>query len=330
MKTRRNERAADDNRERTMSCEQEPEEAGGAAAQSVKMLRAVIDGDTYEAVALRFGISRTAVERRIKVVAVQLSQVADIEGLNEDGAAFVRRLRHHRQAILNALDDFDPSRPMGQRSNRIVSVDEIHQGAKRIKGRSQQPWHDLAMFYLLFATGARPLEIARLEVRDYLNADGSVRRASEMRAEVAIINKARPLYFASTRLDEALGYYLNERLNRQLRLGEPGAFRGLDPFSRLLLSATGEGFKITPYGEAGQRRFLCRPILETYRKLFRYAELKDVTALSARRTVAARLYERGADEDAVGLILGISERSAVRELLARHKPTIEQLLDELV
>lgn len=70
--------------------------------------------------------------------------------------------------------------------------------------------------------------------------------------------------------------------------------------------------------------------LETYRKLFRYAEMKGVTALSVRRTVVARLYERGADEDDVGLILGISERSAVRELLARHKPTIEQLLDELV
>lgn len=313
-----------------MSCDPEPEGDGGTAAQSVKMLKAVLNGETYEAVAARFGLSRTAVERRIKAVAIHLSQVADIDGLNEDGAAFVRRLRLHRDAILAALDDFDPSRPMGQRSNRIVSVDEIHLAAKRIKGRSQQPWHDLALFYLLFATGARPLEIARLEVRDYLNADGSVRRASEMRAEVAIINKARPLYFASTRLDEALSFYLDERLRRRMKLGEPGAYRGLDPFSRLLLSATGEGFKITPYGEAGQRRFLCRPILETYRKLFRYADMKDVTALSVRRTVAARLYERGADEDAVGLILGISERSAVRELLVRQKPSIEQLLDELV
>lgn len=313
-----------------MSCEPEPERDGGSAAQSVKMLRAVLDGDTYEAVAARFGVSRTAVERRIKAVAVYLSQVSDIDGLNEDGAAFVRRLRLHREAVLDALEGFDPRKPIGQRSNRVLSVEEIHQAAKRIKGRSQQPWHDLSLFYLLFATGARPLEIARLEVRDYLNPDGSVRRASEMRAEVAIIHKARPLYFVSGRLDEALATYLNERLHHRQGLGESQAYRGLDPSSRLLLSATGEGFKITPYGEPGQRRFLCRPILETYRKLFRYAELKDVTALSVRRTVATRLYERGADEDAVGLILGISERSAVRELLALQKPSIEQLLDDLV
>lgn len=62
------------------------------AMQSVQMLRAVVGGETYETVALRFGISRTAVGRRIKFIAVQLTQVVGVDGLGE-GAAFVRRLR---------------------------------------------------------------------------------------------------------------------------------------------------------------------------------------------------------------------------------------------
>ncbi len=33
------------------------------ARQSIQMLRAVVDGDIYETVAAKFGISRTAVER---------------------------------------------------------------------------------------------------------------------------------------------------------------------------------------------------------------------------------------------------------------------------
>jgi hypothetical protein len=74
------------------------------ALQSVEMLRAVIGGETYEAVAVRFGVSRTAVERRIKSVAVQLTQVVGVDGLKEEGAAFVRRLRLHRDAILVALE----------------------------------------------------------------------------------------------------------------------------------------------------------------------------------------------------------------------------------
>ena len=75
---------------------------------------------------------------------------------------------------------------------------------------------------------------------------------------------------------------------------------------------------------------MCRPILETYGKLLRYSELEGVSALSVRRTVISLLYERGADEDQVGLLLGISERSAVRELLSRNKPSIAALVDELL
>ncbi|CAH0353455.1 site-specific integrase [Aquabacterium sp. CECT 9606] len=313
-----------------MSCEENSEADRDTVSQSIQMFKAVVNGETYEAVAERFSISRTAVERRIKAIAVKLSQVADIDGLNEDGAAFVRRLRLHRDAIMLALAHFDPRRIAGSQVLRIVSLEEIALAGRRIKARSGRPWHDLALFYLIFATGARPLEIARLEVRDYLNPDGSVRRASEMRAEVAITGKARPLYFVSTRLDEALGFYLDERLKDRFGIGDAKAYRGLDPASRLFMSVTGDGFKITRYGNADQRRFLCRPILETYRKLFRYGDLRGVTALAVRRSVVARLYERGADEDAVGLILGISERSAVRELLARPKPTAEQLLSDLV
>lgn len=300
------------------------------AAQSVEMLKAVIRGETYEGVAVRFGKSRTAVERRIKAVAIQLSKVVGIQGLNEDGAAYVRRLRLHRDAILAALESFDPRSPSGRRDIRILTDTEIAQAVQRIKGRSIRPWHDVALFYMLFATGARPLEVARMEVRDYLDAQGGVRRESQIRAEVAITGKSRPLHFSSTKLDQALAMYLEERLEQRLGVTTADAYRGLDPHSRLFLSATGDGFKITPYGEGGQRRFLCRPILETYSKLFRYSELEGVTALSARRTVISMLYERGADERQVGILLGISEQSAVRELLLRKKPTIAVLVDELI
>ena len=297
---------------------------------SVAMLKAVISGETYEVVGTRYGKSRTAVERRIKAIAIRLSKVAGIQGLNEEGAAFVRRLRLHQEAILVALESFDPSASRERRDVRILSNEEIYKAAQRIRGRSNRPWHDLALFYVLFATGARPLEIARMTVGDYLDAEGRVRGESEVRTEVAITGKARPLHFRSTKLNSVLALYLQERVTQGLGVLAGPGYRGLDPDSRLFLSATGEGFKITPYGKEGQRRFLCRAILETYGKLFRYSEFEGVTALSARRTVISRLYERGGDEAQVGLLLGISESSAVRQLLSRHKPTIAALVDELV
>lgn len=309
--------------------DRDPQGFNETITQSIAMLKAVIGGETYAAVAVKFGRSRTAVERRIKALASQLSKEVGIDGLNTGGTAFVRRLRLHQEAILISLESYQPIVSSELPEARILSGEDIARAAQRIKGRSSRPLHDIALFYMLFATGARPLEIARLEVRDYLDADGGVRRESQMRAEVAITSKPRPLHFSSTRLNEALEMYLQERLTLKqgIRLG---AYRGLDPDSRLFLSATGHGFKITPYGKEGQRRFLCRSILETYSKLFRYSELDGVSAISVRRTVVSRLYERGADEDQVGLLLGISERSAVRELLPRKKPTIAALVNELI
>ena len=306
----------------------DPGDAG--AALSVEMLKAVIEGTTYDAVGVRFGLSRTAVERRIKRVAFLLSRTVGIQGMNDESVAFVRRLRQHRAAVTMALTSFEPPTPQGPRPPRVLSSEEIARAMRRIKARSNRPWHDQALFCILFATGARPLEIARLEVRDYLQADGNVKRESELRSEVALAEKPRPLYFESAKLDELLAPYLQERLSSRLGLGDPELFRGLDPCSRLFLSPKGEGFRVTPYGCAGQRRFLCSEILDTYRRLFRHSELEDITALSARRTVAARLCERGADEAQVGLLLGISQRAAVRELMQTRKPTIAELVGDLV
>ena len=313
-----------------MSDEDEPETGGDLAAESVEMLKAVVDGETYSTVAARYGVTRTAVERRVKAIALELIHTNGIDGLNDQGIASAKRLRRHRDAILLALDGFVPAEPYGPREVRLVSEAELARALALIKARSRRPAHDQALFHILFVTGARALEIARLEVGDYLLPDGQVRRVSEWRAEATINGKARPLYFQSTVLDGLLAGYLQERAEQGLGLGDAGRYRGLAPDSRLFLSAAGAGFDITPYGAGTQKRYLCRAILEAYRKLFRQAELKGVTSLSARHTVAARLYERGADEDQVGLLLGINgQRSAVRELMPRRRPTILELVKEL-
>jgi integrase len=305
-----------------------PESTG--VARSVAMLRAVVDGSTYEAVASDFDLTRTAVERRVKHIAARLSREVGIDGLNEGGTAFVWRLRRRREAILAALEHWQPRPAEATSLVGVVSDEEIAQAVHRIRGRSAQPLRDIALFYTLFATGARPLEVARLELQDYLKADGTVRRESQLRAEVAITRKSRPLYFASSKLDVAMSAYLDERLISGQGLGKPSSFRGLDPAGRLFLTSTGDPFLITRYGAPGQQRYLCRPILETYRKVFRYAELEGATALSVRRTVVARLYDRGADEDQVCVVLGIGERRAVREQFPRARPTMARLVQELV
>jgi len=299
-------------------------------SDSMQMLREVIDGRTYEEVAARFGVTRTAVERRSKSLAVRLCREVGVDGLSPGGASFVSRLRERRDAIHRALEQFEPDHRPAPVKERILSAEEIARAVVRIRGRSQQPLRDVALFYMLLATGARPLEIVRLRVGDYLDAHGEVRRESEMPAAASISGKARPLYFASSRLDEAMDGYLRQRVERRHGIGDACAYRGLAPDAALFVAAGGEAFRIKQYGTAGQRRYLCRTILEIYRKLFRYAELEGATPMSVRRTLAARLYDRGADEEQVGLVLGISDRGALRELFPRTRPAISTLVAELV
>lgn len=157
---------------------------------------------------------------------MRLTKVVGVIGLREEGAAFVLRLRLHREGIQAALEAFSPSTLNFQRSSRVMSSQEVALGALRIKGRSRRASYDLSLYYILFATGLRPLEIARLIVGDYLHVDGSVRRESEVRAEIAINGRLRPLYFSSQRQNDVMGAYIAERARHQHHLGVDGRYRG--------------------------------------------------------------------------------------------------------
>jgi len=309
----------------------EPELESTSIARSIHMLKLVLDGSTYEAVARQNGLTRTAIERRVKDLARQLIRAAGIAGLNEDNIGFVRRLRAHRDGLLQALDRIEAGAlaiPHRGQAIRVYSTEEIVAAADRVRAYSQQPLRDVALFLLLFASGASPLEIARLRVGDYLEAGGEVRRISELRADVAINGAARPLHFASTRLNTVLLPYVLERADAD-RQDQP--YRGLDPDQPLFLAAGGHGFQISAYVQGGQHRFLCRPILETYRRIFRHARLPGGGSPRAvRATIASRLYARGADDGDVGLLLGIAQRSSVRQRFPRTKPTFRELVEELI
>ena len=297
---------------------------------SIAMLKEVIAGKTYEAVAAQFGVTRTAIERRIKAAARTLSREVGISGLNEDGLAFVQRLRTCSHSILAALERYQPRTSHPKRVRRILADEDIQLAVRRLQSRSPCARRDVALFYLLLTTGARPLEIARLQVRDYVHPSGAVREESVLRAEVATNHKPRPLFFASGKATEALDRYLEERSRRGFGTASGSGFRGLEPHSPLFLSDTGAPFQIVGYQENGQARFLCRGIHDTYRKIFRRIGIAGVSALSVRRTVATRLWERGAAEEQIGEILGIGDIKAVRELLPERNQPLALVVRELV
>jgi integrase len=164
----------------------------------------------------------------------------------------------------------------------------------------------VAMVWILLATGLRPLEVARLQIGDYLDRDGAVRLESEVREGVAVNRRARPLYFTSAAARAAIDAYLQTRPRAGANtLAHDQAYRGLHPDEALFLSQEGRPFKVESIPSAAGTRYLCQEIHYAYRKIFRRIGVPGLTAINVRHTVMDRLGRRGANESQISELLGV-------------------------
>lgn len=286
-------------------------------ALSTTLLLAVLGGMTYEAAARDHSLTRTAVERRVKALVLRLIREVGVEGLNESRAMFVGKLRDHRVAIESALSRLVVVR-VGPKTTKpmVLSDDDIRHALRRVRLRTPTPERDVAMVWILLATGLRPLEVARLEVADYLNEDGSVRVQSEVREGVALNHRRRPLYFSSAlyfssqAVRDAIDAYLATRSpqgggGRTAHGAWAMPHRGLDPKSALFLSDEDRPFLVETIPTTSGTRSLCQEIHYVYRKIFRRIGIPGLTAQNVRYTVVDRLARRGADGTQIGELLGV-------------------------
>jgi len=295
-------------------------------ARSIEMLKGILDGKTYLAVAQESGLSRSAVEQRVKALARDLQTVVGVEWVDEDEAPTVRAMRARKHNYLEALEHYNPQRVAGApKEPRALTNQDIERAVAVIRQHSNCRKRDTALLLVLFSTAAKPLEIARLAVSDYLTEDGLVREESVMRADAAINGKERPLFFASTKVVAAVDAYLEERARRGQGTKKWTKYRGLDPDSRLFLTGDGHELPIKVRALGDRRQYRCGVLLDIYRRMFARAGLKGVSALSARRTIAERLIDRGCDVNQVGAMLGLKERNSVRNLIQNEHESLKSL-----
>ncbi|QKY12039.1 site-specific integrase [Janthinobacterium lividum] len=288
-------------------------------AASIEMIKRVMSGQTYEQVGDAYSLRQTAVQHRVKMIARDLQSIVGVVGVADHAIPTAMMLREHRQAYLEALEHYTPERAGYSRLRKCAVPDEqVDMLAQQIRQHSRNAKRDVALLMILFSTAAKPLEIARLEVRDYLAPDGSVRMQSSIRADVAISGRERPVYFCCDAVNMAVDQYLAERFARQHGIGETPHFRGLAPSSKLFLRPDGENMRILQKSKHNGKQYLCSDILLAYKRIFSFAPFVGMTAMSARRTIAQKLDTCGVACAAIGTLLGVSERAAVRRLLSGH------------
>lgn len=223
-----------------------------------------------------------------------------------------------------------PDHDVRVKRRQPLTDNEIRGIADRLNRCSSQPEGDLALFYLMLTTGAKPLELARLRVKDVIAPSGTIRNEACLPARASINGVARAVFFKSEVAVEAVMAYVRHRVAKGHGVGTTTRYAGLDPTTPLLLNHDGLPYRIVESSDNGCKRYLCRGILEACRRIFRTAGIDGLCTATLRRTLACRLSDRGATLEQIGEALGIADRKAIRDLLDVQHVDLSTLFDEIV
>jgi integrase len=298
-----------------------------ARQRALIMLSALLDsGLTYREVGRDFGVGHSTVERHVKALVSLVAFSTPIAGVPQVDMASLGQLRMHAREVMAAVR----SAMMADQTVPPAELDETQllAGMRRIRRLSDNPTRDIALLLTLLCTGAKPLEIARLQVEDYLCADGTVRRQSRLKAGTAIPGRERVIFFESERACDAVDAYLQERVRRRMGVWPDGTYRGLDPASALFLTGRGLPFKVRTRGRDDPRP-TCPLLLTTFAGIFRRAGWGGLTTQHARRLFAQRLAGKGADMEQLGALLGLASDRSVKRLLERRPRPLSELVKDL-
>lgn len=294
--------------------------------QATEMLTDVlVRGLSYRAAGQRQGVGKSTAERQVKVLVRMVADQAPIQGLQASDLGSLALLRNARDRVLHAVSGFDPSR--APPAPRTFGDDDLPAAIRGVRSQSENANRDVALLLLVISTGAKPLEIAGLKVRDYLEQDGQTREHAAPGAGGEGGATKRRIYFFSQRLRDAIDAYLVERLRRGLGTTATDAFRGLDPDSCLFLTRDGRPFAVKARGPTDPRP-ICPVVVAICRRIFARAGLQGTTTHALRRQLAQRLAARGASKQRIGELLGISDTRSVGRLLRQAHPTALQLFSD--
>lgn len=278
------------------------------------MLRSMVAGASCEHIAADFGLTKSAVSQKIRMLANDLQQIVGVVGIEEDESPTAALIRHHGDAYLEALEHFVPD-AASIWHGRVIELAHcrLDQHIAKIARHSRCVERDTALLRTLFSTAAKPLEIAQLEVQDYLDASGAVRHHSRLRADIAVNHKERTLLFCDPALTAAIDAYLARRRADGMAIHHLPSYRGLQPDSRLFLSRTGKSMAVKRSGP-GSPHLVCKEIHEIYRRIFAHGGHSGINTAVARRLAAHRLHVDGANVEEIGAALGV-KKLAVYKLL---------------
>lgn len=268
---------------------------------------------SLQQIAARHRVGKSTAERRIKALLTLLG--GDLKMVPVASRLCLPALKAHADAVMDAA--LRCPAPEGK-GTAILGSDDIDKGVACLRRCSARPRRDVAMLVMLFATGVKPVEMARMRVGDVLTPDSLIRHTArlsfprEPTAEDGGSSRLLPL--TGPRVQETLRDYLAERA-AAMRHGGGAGLDGLDHAASLFLTDGGEPFRTWVRGSNGV--VFCPRIFEVLSAIFRLAGWPGVRPSVARRTFTGRLVAGGATVDEVQSLLGLRTARTARRLVAK-------------
>jgi integrase/recombinase XerD len=199
----------------------------------------------------------------------------------------------------------------------VVEDSKLDHMLKATAGYSRTPERDAALLLVLYGTGLSTTELAKITVGDYLEPTGRVRVTSLVRVNVSHNGESCPLCWSSKRVALAVDKYLEWRLlNKHGATIKKGAYRGLDPPSRMFLTPEGQPYSLTAKAlPSGIISYSCTALGTVISKLHAHAGIEGGNAQATRRTLAVKLHRKGYDLVHIKTILGHKSVETTKRLV---------------
>ncbi|MBM7070920.1 site-specific integrase [Shewanella sp. 202IG2-18] len=194
----------------------------------------------------------------------------------------------------------------------FIETSKIKWIFKVIQKVNKFPEREKCLLVFFFASALTTLEINRIQIKDILHKNGSIRKRYEVKGEMA-----RTAYI-STRMRQDISPYLNWRVKNKVGLGDhPDHYLGLEPDDALFFTSQGKPFSIVrKKTTVGSDTYSCDALNRHIKKLLKDGGIESPSILSGRRTYAINLHRKGFDESHIHAMLGNKSVETTKKLLS--------------
>jgi len=216
--------------------------------------------------------------------------------------------RKHRP-IKRLIDTYEPGKGKAQTIDKPSQLSDILWRAS--KGELGK--RNVAITMMLFGSGLRINEVAKLKVKDVFRSNGELKKTFIIPAKYTKTNKSRVAYIVVPQQRQALESWCAQRLGDNGMLADDGTYGGLDGDSPLFLSK-----------KSGWRKFafnkkkytikvndknviteteVCSSLENLMREIFKGAGIQGGSSHSGRRSLSTWLDRKGCSLELIQYVL---------------------------